>query len=75
MKNYPSHTLFAVVQGDEQAKADWTPLGVAFTNKDGSLSIIFDEGKTPPTGARLVLRKRQPKAATQSADSDQGGQQ
>lgn len=75
MKNYPSHTLFAVTQTEGAEKADWTPLGVAFTNKDGSLSIPFDEGKTPPTGARLVLRKRQPKAAAQSADSDQGGQQ
>lgn len=73
-KTYPSHTLFAVVQGDEQAKADWTPLGVAFTNKDGSYSILFDEGKTTPQGARLILRKRKAKAAAANADSNQGGQ-
>jgi hypothetical protein len=74
MKNYPTHTLFAVVQGDEQDKADWTPIGVAFTNKDGSLSILFDEGKIAPEGARLILRKRKAKAA-QSAESNQGGGQ
>jgi hypothetical protein len=73
MKKYPSHTLFAVTQGDEQAKADWTPLGVAFTNKDGSLALIFDEGKTAPAGARLVLRSRHQKAA--GTPAEQGGQQ
>ena len=74
-KNYPSHTLFAVTQAEGADKADWAPIGVAFTNKDGSLSISFDEGKTTPEGARLILRKRKPKAATQSAEtSNQGGQ-
>lgn len=73
MKKYPSHTLFAVTQTAEDAKADWTPLGVAFTNKDGSLSLIFDEGKTAPAGARLVLRSRRQKAA--AAPAQEGGQQ
>ena len=74
MKNYPSHTLYAVTQGDEQAKADWLPIGVAFTNRDASLSISFDEGKTQPAGSRLILRTRKPRAA-RSDTSNQGGQQ
>ena len=69
MKKYPSHTLFAVTQAEGAEKADWTPIGVAFTNGDSSLAICFDNGKTAPAGARLVLRKRKPKASTN------GGQQ
>lgn len=72
MKTYPSHTLFAVTQAEGAEKADWTPIGVAFTNKDGSHAIIFDEGKTAAQGARLILRKRKPKAAPAA---EQGGQQ
>lgn len=75
MKNYPSHTLYAVTQGDEQTKAEWLPIGVAFTNKDGSLSLVYDAGKpTQPAGSRLVLRTRKPRAAA-SDTSNQGGQQ
>jgi len=73
MKNFPSHTLFAVTQGDQQEAADWTPIGVAFTNKDGSLSVMFDEGKTAPAGARLILRKRKLRTTAQGAEN--GGQQ
>lgn len=69
MKNYPTHTLFAVTQGDQQDKATWTPIGVAFTNKGGLLSIRFDEGKTAPEGADLVLGVRQYRRDTK------GGQQ
>lgn len=75
MKNYPTHTLFAVTQGEQQEKGTWTPIGVAFTNKGGILSIRFDEGKGPqtiPAGADLVLSVRQYRA---KADSNQGGQQ
>lgn len=74
MKTYPSHTLFAVTPTEGADKADWTPIGCAFTNKDGSFAILFDDGKSAPAGARLILRKRKPKAAT-STQSDQGGQQ
>lgn len=74
MKNYPSHTLFAVTQGENQEKADWTPIGVAFTNKDGSLAISFDEGKAAPQGARLILRQRKAKAVTGGTSENGGGQ-
>jgi len=63
MKTYPSHTLFAVFQPEQDGPSNWTPIGVAFTNKDGSFAVYFDDGKPAPAGARLVLRKRKPKAA------------
>lgn len=67
MKKYPSHTLFAVTQAEGAEKADWTPIGVAFPNKDGSLGIVLDDGKSIPAGQRLVLRQRKPKADTNTA--------
>lgn len=72
MKNYPTHTLYAVSRADQAAKATWTPIGVAFTNKGGTLSIRFDEGKGQPANTDLVLAPYRQRSRTENG-GNQGG--
>src|SRR5688572_20988569 len=41
-KKSPTHELFVVVS-IEDAPSEWTRVGVGFTNKDDSLSLIIDD--------------------------------
>ena len=62
MKNSPSHTLFEITETDANGvtleKPDFAPMGVAFTNRDGSLNILIDDGKNYDATKRHQLRKR-----------------
>lgn len=64
-KNYPSHTLFEITEADSEGvlleKPDFAPIGVAFTNKDGSLNVLIDTGKNFDATKRHQLRKRKAK--------------
>ena len=64
-KKYPSHTLFEITEIDADGvvleNPDFVPMGVAFTNKDGSLNILIDQGKNFDATKRHQLRKRKPK--------------
>ena len=69
MANYPTHTLFEITETDEHGvvleKADFAPIGVAFTNRDRSLNLLIDDGKNYDATKRHQLRKRKAKAGTQ----------
>ncbi len=50
--------VFTVRQRGEGQKAFWCRIGSAFTNKDGSLSIVLD---ALPLDGRLVVREELPR--------------
>ena len=49
----PTHELFTVAEVPD-AKSVWTRVGVAFPNKDGSLSLVIDEGDWATSGGTLI---------------------
>jgi hypothetical protein len=53
----PTHELFVVIDADHGSK-EWKRVGVGFTNKDGSLSLIVDDGLRDGPKARFQLRAR-----------------
>ena len=53
----PSHELFLVVDV-EGAPNEWKRVGVGFTNKDDSLSLIVDDGAREGPKARFQMRVR-----------------
>lgn len=63
-KRFPTHELFNVVEL-EGAPNEWRRVGVGFTNKDGSLSLIVDDGVRDGPKARFQMRLRRdvPQAA------------
>lgn len=56
-KKCPTHELFVVVEV-EGAPNEWKRVGVAFTNRDDSLSLIVDDGLREGPKARFQLRVR-----------------
>ena len=56
-KKAPTHELFVVVEV-EGAPNEWKRVGVAFTNRDDSLSLIVDDGQREGPKARFQLRVR-----------------
>ena len=65
--NRPSHIIFAVESRGENQKSNWTEIGAAWTNKDGSLSLNFKFMPTADSGVRLQLRENKPRAANTQA--------
>src|SRR4051812_16788502 len=61
-KKFPTHELFNVIEM-EGAPNDWQRVGVAFTNKDESLSLITDDGVRGGPKARFQRRPRREPAA------------
>jgi hypothetical protein len=57
-KNLPSHTVFHVRDRGADKKAHWTEVGVAFTNKDGSLSVKLN---CVPVDGQLQVRAYKPR--------------
>ena len=55
-KKAPTHELFEVVEDKELEQKRWNKVGVAFTNKDGSLSLVVDDGNREGPKARFQLR-------------------
>ena len=58
----PTHELFVVVE-NEGAPGEWRRVGVAFTNKDDSLSLIVDDGVRDGPKARFQMRVRRDQTA------------
>lgn len=56
-KRAPSHELFFVADLEGEPK-EWRRVGVGFTNKDGSLSLIVDDGLREGPKARFQMRPR-----------------
>ena len=56
-KKAPTHELFLVVDV-EGAPNEWKRVGVGFTNKDDSLSLIVDDGVRDGPKARFQMRVR-----------------
>lgn len=54
-KNQNYKTVFTVVEGKDE-KEHWVRLGVAFTNRDDSLTVYLD---AVPTNGKLVIRESQ----------------
>ena len=50
----PTHTIYYVRDRGEDSKAAWDRIGVAWTNRDGSLSCKFD---CVPVDGRFQIRK------------------
>lgn len=61
-KKSPTHELYLVVEV-EGAANDWKRVGVGFTNKDDSLSLIVDDGVRDGPKARFQMRTRRDQAA------------
>ena len=51
--------------GDEQTKSRWTRVGIAFENKDGSLTLLVD---SVPLSGKVILQL--PEAAKESPEAD-----
>lgn len=51
----PTHTCYTVRDRGEDRKPFWASIGSAWTNKDGSLSIMLD---SLPMDGRIVVRAR-----------------
>ena len=47
--------VYTIIENDESEKNFWIRIGVAFDNRDGSLSIILN---ALPTNGRLHVRER-----------------
>ena len=58
-KQYPTHSIIEITEAESpDARAQFDYIGVCFTNRDGSLNLVFDEGKVPHPAKRLMIRKR-----------------
>ena len=66
-KKAPSHELFFVAEV-EGAPNEWKRVGVAFTNKDDSLSILVDDGVREGPKARFQMRVRREAPAPVAAE-------
>lgn len=62
-KKFPTHELFIVAEV-EGGPNDWKRVGVGFTNKDDSLSLIVDDGVREGPRARFQLRLRRDATAS-----------
>lgn len=62
-KKFPTHELFLVVEV-EGGPNDWKRVGVGFTNKDDSLSLIVDDGVREGPKARFQMRDRREQTNT-----------
>ena len=65
-KKHPTHTLYSITEAPDEngeLKATFTPIGSAWTNRDGSLNLVFDKGKTIDPAGRFQIRARKAKAA------------
>jgi hypothetical protein len=51
--NRPTHLIYSVRSRGDEKKSSWTEIGVAFTNRDGSLNLIFN---ALPIDGRCCLR-------------------
>lgn len=58
--NKPSHFVYRVVDKGDNKDPFWLQIGAAFTNRDGSLSVIMDA--IPPDG-RIQIRQRKEQTA------------
>ena len=56
--NSPSHKIFSVRDRGEGRKAQWTEVGVGFTNKDASLNLIFN---ALPLSGKVQVRVYEPR--------------
>ncbi len=56
-KRFPTHELFLVAEVNG-APNEWKRVGVGFTNKDASLSLIVDDGVREGPKARFQMRPR-----------------
>lgn len=66
-KKHPTHELFTVLEV-EGAPNEWKRVGVGFTNRDDSLSLIVDDGVRDGPKARFQMRvRRDVQAAPSSA--------
>src|SRR5688572_23534825 len=61
-KKSPTHEIFLVVEM-EGAANEWKRVGVGFTNKDESLSLIVDDGVRDGPKARFQMRARREQQA------------
>lgn len=59
----PTHELFVVFESDG-APSEWRRVGVAFTNKDDSLSLIVDGGVREGPKARFQMRLRRDQSSS-----------
>jgi len=62
---HPTHELFDVREVDG-GDNDWKRIGVGFTNRDGSLSLVVDGGDRDAAKARFQVRVAKLKQSTQS---------
>ena len=58
MKNNIIKDVYAIVSNGKDEKGYWVKIGVAFTNKDGSLSVILN---CLPLDGKLHIRDRKEK--------------
>ena len=64
MSTQPTHSCFVVREGaGENSKGFWMEIGAAWSNADGSLTCKLD---AVPTGGKLIIRKREPKPASEA---------
>src|SRR5688572_26997886 len=56
-KKFPTHELYVVVEVDGGPN-EWNRVGVGFTNKDASLSLLVDDGVRDGPKARFQMRIR-----------------
>jgi hypothetical protein len=56
--------VFVITEREDQDKAVWSKIGIAFVNKDESLNVILDA--VPVTG-KLHIRERQYKPTNKEA--------
>lgn len=62
-KKYPTHSIIQITPSDDATVKDtFDYIGVGFTNKDGSLNLVFDEGQFPHPAKRLMIRARKSRA-------------
>lgn len=61
----PTHELFLVIEKSD-AEREWKRVGVGFTNRDGSLSLVVDDGNKDGPKARFQMRGHKAKPATAS---------
>lgn len=59
MKSDSVKDVYTIVQNGKDNKGYWIKIGVAFTNKDGSLSVILN---CLPLDGKLQIRDRKEKA-------------
>ena len=57
--NAPSHVIYYVRDyGSENENSNWTPIGVAWTNRDGSLNMKFNLFPAELSQGRICVRER-----------------